>query len=317
MIQGDSWVCWEGQAISSTEPNGSSLFSLNYAMNRSPSFCFGTLALGKRYRSHAALLAADLRQQSPETPLILLTDHPTEFSSFGNVVASYHKQQSVTCAHDKRFVIQQALAKFSTCIVVDADVRILGPIPLDLNWRPGMTCMSFTSAQKHLDSFSERQMGARTLLAKTADRLNLDIASPDLKFVQDYLFAITRDEGREQAFLNYWNRISILLELYGLFNAEEFTIGLAAAKAGLPLHLRGESLEQIHFFKNSLERSKIKAGDAPSSQILACLADHEQIEFSKTSILDRLAKRRRGYRRIQRLVQARITAWMGSDFYYR
>lgn len=286
-------------------------------MNRPPSFCFGTLALGKRYRSHAALLAADLRQYSPQTPLILLTDHPAEFSAFANVVAVYHKQQSVSCSQDKRFVIQQALAKFHTCIVVHADVRILEPIPVNLSWQPGITCISFTAAQKQLSTFLERQNNAKALLAKTAARLNLDVASPDLKFVQDYLFAVTRDQGKEQAFLNYWNKISILLERHGLFDAEGFTIGLAAAKAELPLHLRGEALEQIHFFKNSLERSKIKAGELPSGQVLACLTDHEQIEFSQTSILDRLAKRRKAYRKIQRLVQARLSTWMGSDFYYR
>jgi hypothetical protein len=287
------------------------------AMNSPSTFCFGTLALGKRYRKHAALLAADLSNYCPEATLVLLTDYPTEFAEFSNVVTVFHKQQSIGCYHDKRFVIQQALTRFKTCIFVDADLRILSPIAPDLVWQPGITCISFAAAQKHLETVFEHNLTAKSLLTKTADKLKLDITASDLKFVQAYLFVVTKDDGKEQTFLNYWNKISIWLELYGLINAEGFTIGLAAVKAEFPLHLRGESLEQIHFFKNWLERSKLKTGNPPSDQILSCFEAHEQIEFSSSSILDRLAKRMKPYRKIQRLVQAKLAAWIGSDFYYR
>ncbi len=286
-------------------------------MNSSGPFCFGTLALGKRYRKHAALLAADLSKYCPEATLVLLTDHPTEFSDFTNVLTIYHKQQSVGCYHDKRFVIQQALARFNTCIFVDADVRILSPVAPDLVWQPGITCISFAAAQKHLETFFGHNLATKSLLTKTAAKLNLDITASDLKFVQEYLMVVTRDAGKEQTFLKYWNKISIWLELHGLLHAEGFTIGLAAAKAELPLHLRGESLEQVHFFKDWLERSKLKAGKSPSAQVLACFEAHEQIEFSSTSVLDRLTKRMKAYRKIQRLAQARFATLGEPDFYYR
>ena len=39
-----------------------------------PEVCFCTLALGKRYRSHAFLLAEDIEKHSPGIYLIVLTD---------------------------------------------------------------------------------------------------------------------------------------------------------------------------------------------------------------------------------------------------
>jgi hypothetical protein len=48
-------------------------------------FCFATLALGKKYRYLALLLAEDLEKYSPNTSFVILTDNPREFSVRSNV----------------------------------------------------------------------------------------------------------------------------------------------------------------------------------------------------------------------------------------
>ena len=71
-------------------------------------FCFATLALGKKYRVLALLLAEDLEKYSPNTSFVILTDNPREFSGRSNVLAFKHRQQGVKCWHDKRFVLAKA-----------------------------------------------------------------------------------------------------------------------------------------------------------------------------------------------------------------
>lgn len=39
-------------------------------------FCFCTLALGKKYRALALLLAKDIEKYSPHTSFVILTDNP-------------------------------------------------------------------------------------------------------------------------------------------------------------------------------------------------------------------------------------------------
>ncbi|MHC5831119.1 MAG: hypothetical protein ACYT04_87945, partial [Nostoc sp.] len=59
-----------------------------------PDICFCSLALGKRYRSHAFLLAQDIEKYSPGIYLIVLTNKPQEFKKYPNVLAFKHEQQS-------------------------------------------------------------------------------------------------------------------------------------------------------------------------------------------------------------------------------
>lgn len=78
-------------------------------MNMTDTFCFCTLAVGNRYRTHARMLANDIQQHSPITSFVVLTDRPNDFKNYSNVIAFKHRLQSVKGYHDKRFVIENLL----------------------------------------------------------------------------------------------------------------------------------------------------------------------------------------------------------------
>ena len=102
-------------------------------MARQQEFCFGTLALGDSYRALALELAKDIEKYSPHSSFVILTDKPHYFSNQPNVLSFYHKQR-VGCYHDKKFVIEKCLSLFNCCIYIDADMRILAPVPQDMEW---------------------------------------------------------------------------------------------------------------------------------------------------------------------------------------
>lgn len=79
-------------------------------------FCFGTLAVGKRYRTHAIMLAKDIQEQAPNVSFVVLTDQPADFAEYKNVIPIKHRLQSVKGYHDKRFVIEKSFERFDTCI---------------------------------------------------------------------------------------------------------------------------------------------------------------------------------------------------------
>ncbi|WP_341526206.1 hypothetical protein WKK05_27150 [Nostoc sp. UHCC 0302] len=288
------------------------------------SFCFCSLALGKRYRSHAFLLAQDIEQHSPGTSLIILTDKPQEFFKYPNVLAFKHRQQSLGCYHDKRFVIAKALSLFDTCIFVDADIRILAKLPEKITWLPGITARSCASFVKHnqvyIDSVNDLHKPKRIkdleILSKIAQNLELDLEDTNLQFVMEMLFVVTRQDDRETEFIKYWEMIALYCELNGFYGAEGYVIGLAAAKAGLPV--RWGAMENIIYFKDWVERQKIKRGQANPDATLIYFQQHEAIEYQKNSIFQKLVRKinkRIGY--YYRALSLRLTTLKNYKFYYR
>jgi hypothetical protein len=287
-------------------------------------FCFCSLALGKRYRSHAFLLAQDIEQHSPGTFLIILTDKPKEFFKYPNVLAFQHQQQSLGCYHDKRFVIAKALSLFETCIFVDADIRILAKLPEKITWLPGLTARSCASFAKHnqayIDSVNDLHKPKRIkdleILNKIAQNLELDLEDTNLQFVMEMLFVVTRQDDREIEFIKYWEMIALYCELNGFYNAEGYVIGLAAAKAGLPV--RWDAMKDIIYFKDWVEKQKIKRGQANPDATLIYFQQHEAIEYQKNSISQKLIckiNKRIGY--YYRALSLRLTTLKNYKFYYR
>ena len=82
----------------------------------SEDYCFCTLAVGKRYRNHAKILAKDIQVNAPHVSFIVLTDEPADFQEYSHVIAIKHRLQSVKGYHDKRFVIEKSLERFDTCV---------------------------------------------------------------------------------------------------------------------------------------------------------------------------------------------------------
>lgn len=259
--------------------------------------CFCTLALGKRYRSHALLLAQDIEKYAPGTKLVVLTDQPKIFSNYSQVLAFEHQQQSIGCYHDKRFVIAKALSLFNTCIFVDADIRILDNIPSYIEWLPGITARSCASLIKHNqayinsvnDTHKPKRIRDLAILNKLSKKLDIDLENPNTQFVMEMLFAVTRQDGREIEFIKHWETIANYCELNGFYNAEGYAIGLAAAKAGLPV--KWNAMEDIVYFKDWVEKHKVQKGKANLDEKLIYFQQHEAIEYQKTSIIQKLKRK--------------------------
>ncbi|MCP2729295.1 hypothetical protein [Limnofasciculus baicalensis] len=195
-------------------------------------FCFCTLALQPKYRLLAQRLAGDLAQYSPETLLVVGTDEPIDFKEKNNVIAFKHRQEGILhCYNDKRFVLEKALSKCRTAIIIDADTRIVRNIPNNIEWMPGITGRSENLIQ-HVNKHTPERLPYFQTLAK---KLNLSL--DNVPWVGESLFIISRDGGKEKEFLKQWGEIGNYLELNGIHSGEGNGIGLAATKIGWTVNL--------------------------------------------------------------------------------
>ncbi|NJO76561.1 MAG: hypothetical protein HC833_24155 [Leptolyngbyaceae cyanobacterium RM1_406_9] len=220
-------------------------------------FAFCTLALGQKYRLLAKELAKDLEVHSSGTMLVVGTDQPGDFSECANVIAFKQFQKGVLhCYHDKRFVIEKTLTKFSVAIQIDADTRIVSDLPQDIEWPPGITAGHTEALADHVKRYNLERL---TTLQKIARKLNISL--DDSIYIGESLFAVCRDNGKEKKFLKYWDIIARYLELNGIHSGEGNAIGLAAAKAELNISTNAsyETINQARkHIDASLQKSKKK-----------------------------------------------------------
>lgn len=273
-------------------------------------FCFCTLALGKKYRTLAALLASDIEKYSPNTTFVVLTDNPEEFSNFPHVLARKHQQQGVKCYHDKRFAIATALSLYNSCIFMDSDMRILAPVPEDMQWlqAPGITaraCVELPKKYANVISAPADKSFQKVfeLVKKAAQTLSIDAEWDNIKFVHEYLFSVTKDAGKEMEFLQQWDKLASYFELNGVFDAEGNAIGLAAAKAGLSV--RWGEMPGISFFNNKIEAIRIQKGQSNKEEMSKYFEEHRKIIYPQRSLPEKVFSKLRQtimhYYRIMRL----------------
>jgi len=278
--------------------------------NPEKKFCFCTLALGKKYRTLASLLAKDIEIYSPNNCLIILTDKPEEFSKSPHILVFEHKQRGVKCYHDKRFAIAKALSLFNSCIFLDSDMRIVAPVPENIEWlqAPGIkarACMDmpkkFTKvlAGKATKNFSREF----EFVKKAAQNLNLEADWNNILFVHEYLFSVTKDAGKEIDFLQQWESLANYFELNGIYAGEGSAIGLAAYKAGLTVSW--SEMPGISFFNNKIEIIRVQKGQSNIDEVSRYFEEHDKILYPKQSILkkvfDKLGKQIMHFYRKMRL----------------
>ncbi|MBW4445652.1 MAG: hypothetical protein KME38_01930 [Spirirestis rafaelensis WJT71-NPBG6] len=288
-----------------------------------PEFCFCTIAFGKKYRALALLLAQDIERYSPKTSFIVLTDNPSDFNKQPNILAFKHRSQSVKFYHDKRFAIAKALSLFNSCIFIDADMRILAPVPADMQWikKPGIaarTCEIMPKKYaKVLAGTATAKLGREfKVTKKAAQKLNLDLENEKVKFVYEYLFAVTKDFGRELEFLKQWETLANYFELNGIYDGEGNAIGLAAAKAGLDVRL--SEMEGISFFKDKTELVRIQKGQSKIEEMSIYFEQQKMLEYPKRSLLEKVAaKLGQSITHLYNLVRLRIVTLSKFNFYYR
>jgi hypothetical protein len=217
-------------------------------------FCFCTLAVGDRYRTHAHLLAQDIQQHMPDATLCLLSDQPQEFNEFPQVMAFEHHLQSVKGYHDKRFILAKSLSLFENCIFVDADVRVLGSIVQDLNVYPGITARAGTNLSKHIGNMKNRQ--EISIIEQALQKLNLD--QKKVKWLHEFMFVMKRQNGLQDEFFRLWQTIAYFFEMQGLYHGEGYAMGLAAARIGININFFEEDC--FPFFKDNIELLRIRGG---------------------------------------------------------
>ncbi|HEY9598260.1 MAG TPA: hypothetical protein V6D33_11380, partial [Cyanophyceae cyanobacterium] len=229
-------------------------------------FCFATLALGSNYRELALELAKDLERYSLKKTFLVLTDKPEHFSSQRNVLAFKHKQR-LYCDNDKSFLIEKALSMFDCCICIDADMRILAPIPENLGWQPGITARSCTSLIKHHQTIVNRTAKPRPskvkqleVIKKAAKKMDINLETQNVYWMNEFLFVVKKDGGKEVEFLDWVKRISYYIELNGVNIGIGSAMGLAATKVGFPV--RRDPMKGISFFDDRIEKVKIFHGKA-------------------------------------------------------
>lgn len=196
-------------------------------------YCFGTLALHKPYRDLGKQLAIDLQNYSPGTMFVVLTDKPADFTNFENVLAIKHTQESpLLPLNDKRRVIEKGLQKFSSVIFIDADSRIVSDFPDNINWPPGIVVNYDTqrSLAKNIEKYCSADQDLYNNLLK---KLNLETDLGKARFPIPNLYIITKDNGKEEAFLEYWDKLALYTEVNRFKNVfDAYPMGLAIACVG-------------------------------------------------------------------------------------
>ena len=246
------------------------------------SLCFGTLALGSIYRAHAQMLAIDLEEMAPKTEFLVLTDKIKDFLGHPNVYAVKFKQDALRVPyHDKRFVLREGLERHETCVFLDADMRVLDPVPDDLNEQlmPGISTY-FCSPWNQWAADHENHLTEIDLVRKAASALNIDIS--ECIFVLEQVIAVKRHELRHYTFLDAWDRLARHFQQKKLHHGEGHAIGMAAAVAGLKIQqfrMLGDSLFKDMWIRHGLEDTKL------STVKQLCYREHKFItEMSRNTV---------------------------------
>ena len=286
-------------------------------------FCICTYVAGKTYRTLAKNLIGDLAKYAPEIPFIIYTDKPEEFKKYNNVLVFGHKRQGVLYYHERRFAIQKALSIFKSCMYIDSDVRICAPIP-QREWLPGITARSCTGMIKHFqerinknDSPSAKLLKKFEFFKKMAKKMDVDIDTEEVTWINEFLFVVTRDFGREEEFLKNWEKISLYAEVNGLHKHPAYAMGLAATKANLAV--RHDVMEGVDFFDDRIEKIRISKGEASPKDKLEYFKTQNEIENPRHFILKKIVKKlNKSVEYLYHSVRLKVTAILSDyNFYYQ
>ncbi len=197
--------------------------------------CVTTLAIGKKYRQLANLLAQDLLKLSPGTPFVILTDNPDDFSALRNVIPIQHKIKSIGIYHDKLYCLEQSLKNFNCCIFLDADCRLFKNLVLSRIWKNGLTAKSCYGLIKH---FQRNKNYLNSLDYKICEKISKEyqINLDEVKFVNECFFAFKNQDNRYTYFLEIWKELRIYFEINKFYNSDGIVIGLASQIAKIDIH---------------------------------------------------------------------------------
>lgn len=262
-------------------------------------FGFCTMAVGRSYRQFAQDLISDLLTYAPGRTLVVLTDRPQSFQQFKNeptVQVFRHVPQMPHLLFDKVWVIRKALEILPRCVFLDADVRIIAPVPAQLNFSEGIVAYSCFSMRKLytkeglFDPENPTSKQQLRLVQGVARHLQVDL--DQAKFIWEYCFYVNRHPQMIEV-LNTWEKLGITYELSGRGGGEGEALGIAAAHYGVPVEYDNHKL--LPFFKNRVALYRVSQGVDQPDKNQAYFQRYRQIKFPKRSlprkVLDRLSNR--------------------------
>lgn len=213
-------------------------------------FCFSTLAVGKRYRNHARILAPDIQEHVPNASLVVLTDKPSDFIEYNNVIPIKHHLQSVKGYDDKRFVLEKSLTLFESCMFLDSDVRVLSPIIREMKWFPGITARAGGKLVKHMENAKNKKEIELVKIAAHQHLVDLE----KIEWFHEFMFVMKKQNGWEASFFQLWETLSYLFEMQGIYHGEGLVMGIAAAKVGMTIDFFAKI--NFHFLKIILKKKE-------------------------------------------------------------
>lgn len=232
--------------------NFSKKFAQDISMKNN--YCFSILALKPKYQLLAKNFAKDLTKYAPGITVVIGTDDPTVFEDCSNVIAfKFQKKGVLHCYHDKRFVIERALAQFNVVIQIDADTRVIGNLPDSIDHFTGLAAIHIENLVNHSQKHNPERLGYLYTLADKLE-VNLDTVS----YIGESLFALSVDEDRSSEFIRQWDLIARYLELREDHAGEGNAIGLAAAKAKIDV-IKTSWLENINRLRQHFDASQLES----------------------------------------------------------
>ena len=288
------------------------------------SFCFCTFTSGPIYRQLTKLLVQDLEKYAPEIPFIIFTDRPSDFSNNSNVLPFKHTRQAISYHHERRFAVAKSLSMFNSCMYLDADLRICAPVPKNMQWLPGIVARSCTYMINHINEQLQKHNPPTSkaiedfeFYKKMARKIGLDIEADRVMYLNEFLFVVSRDNGKEKKFLEYWEKLAIYSALNGHFEDPGFPIGMAAKKSGLTL--RGDKMEGLDFFDDRIEKIRISKGQSSPDSKREYFETQYRIETPQRSFWQKAKSKIKRtidfyYRSIRLNI---ITAIRDFNFYHR
>lgn len=227
-------------------------------------------------------LAQDLQEFAPDHIFVIYSDRPHTFKGNPNVLAVKHICRGVQSYHERRFAIWHALFISSSVMYLDADVRICAPLPTDLKFNPGLTARSCGNLQKHLKSQIDKDPNCpkrqrkQYIVRSMAAHAEIDIDLPELKFINEFLFVVTKDNGKERDFLRYWGELAIFADTLGMHKHPTYAMAFAAEKGKLEIH--HSNMVGLDFFDDRIERERIKKGKSSPEKKLKYFQQQNKIE---------------------------------------
>ncbi|BAY39245.1 hypothetical protein NIES2111_36180 [Nostoc sp. NIES-2111] len=143
----------------------------------------------------------------------------------------------------------------------------------------------------------ERQRKKR-IIESMAHKVGVDIYSSSLKFINEFLFVIKADQGRELEFLHLWGELAIYADTLGLHNNPTYAMALAAAKSGFAIY--HSEMNGLNFFDNRIEKIRASKG-------ISTLENNGKKYFQEQEKIEN--KRRNLIQKVWRFLSKKMSFW--------